>query len=143
MKLEKTREALVMLTITVPPGTTVHLHAAESLREVQDAESLLREAAALKSFAVAGLSAFHGRLCSGGGAHGLNMPTNPADCQDPKCRAWAAAVKGANGLEVVRNAALEEAESALAACALRCDSDDRLRTFADAAETVAALKRGG
>lgn len=105
MKLEKTREALDLaseLIENVGPcdhdagicvcGDKATRDAASE--EVAQAEALLREAAALKVFAMAGLSAFHGRLCSGGGAHGLNMPTNPADCQDPKCRAWAAAVRG-------------------------------------------------
>lgn len=83
MKMKKTREALTQLDGT--PGV------GEVWSEVEQAESLLREAAALKVFAAAGLSAFHGRLCSmASGAY----PENASECADPKCRAWAKAVQG-------------------------------------------------
>lgn len=98
MKLEKTREALSVLggvPLAYYKDTAVEQKAkrayVEAQQEVQDAESLLREAAALKVFAAAGLSAFHGRLCSmASGAY----PENASECADPKCRAWAKAVQG-------------------------------------------------
>lgn len=59
--------------------------------EIEQAESLLRDAATLRVFAVAGLSAFHGRLCLMAG-RGIPTPDDATKCQDPKCRAWAAAL---------------------------------------------------
>lgn len=102
MKLEKTRDALNLLAShIVAAGPCDHaaglcvcgdrsmLDAAAD--ELAQAESLLREAAALKVFAVAGLSAFHGTFCVG--ARDLTS-TNASECDDAKCRAWTAAVKG-------------------------------------------------
>jgi len=183
MKMEKTREALDDADGLLNDKVTLSERIAAARDEVAQAESLLRKAAALKVFAVAGLSAFHGRMCD----EALDGPIISPDasrCRDPKCRAWAAAVQGETADEVetlrknladaqadnaanaeeaarlkrecnewreyandvekqrdeARNAALEEAESALAARALSTHNEDRRRAFEDAAEVVAALK---
>lgn len=94
MKLEKTREALVEYeSCGVTLKSKAHVALAEEAREeLEQAESLLRDAATLRVFSVAGLSAFHGRLCIGGLFHGQPATPNAADCQDQTCRAWAAAL---------------------------------------------------
>lgn len=97
MKLEKTREALSALAQVAfrhYEGAPQE-HVVESLRddaysEVAQAESLLRDAATLRVFAVAGLSAFHGKLCSGVGGAGVTEDVHT--CSDPTCLAWAAAL---------------------------------------------------
>ena len=94
MKLEKTREALSALVQVAlrhyegaPQERVVESLRDDAYSEVAQAEALLSDAAALRVFAVAGLSAFHGKLCSGG-----HWAVPAQHCQDPKCRAWAAAL---------------------------------------------------
>lgn len=62
-----------------------------ALIEATEAEALLEKAAALTKYAVAGLSAFHGRFCLMAGRN-VAVPDDARKCQDPKCRAWAAAL---------------------------------------------------
>lgn len=92
MKLEKTREALNWAgTHSEGFGCGRYSLIADAVAEVGWAESVLERAQQVQGFAVAGLSAFHGRLC--GMAPGA-YPENASECADPKCRAWAAAVSG-------------------------------------------------
>lgn len=98
MKLEKTREAMDIVQF----GTGVNRDSdfAEVRAELDAAESLLRDAATLRVFVVAGLSAFHGRLCSMatdtpmGRVEELrrtgDFPGAATECTDERCRAWAA-----------------------------------------------------
>lgn len=50
---------------------------------------------ALRKWASAGLSAFHGRLCIGVGGAGAGVTDDARTCHDPKCVAWAKALEGA------------------------------------------------
>lgn len=91
MKLEKTREAMDIVQF----GTGVNRDSdfAEVRAELDAAESLLRDAATLRVFAVAGLSAFHGRLCAWAQDGEYEDSDRPAtECTDERCRAWAAAL---------------------------------------------------
>lgn len=100
MKLEKTRDAVRALAQTAqrhykgyPQERVVVSLRDDSNAEIEQAESLLRDAATLRVFAMTGLSAFHGRLCAWAQDGEYEDSDRPAtECTDERCRAWAAAL---------------------------------------------------
>lgn len=70
------------------------------------------EVSRLKRWASAGLSAFHGRLCSGVG--GAGVTDDARTCHDPKCVAWAKALEGHSPKKTAREQHLEDLADAFA-----------------------------